>query len=165
MTVPDGYRIYWGTTENDLSGTHPDPLKSHYNSPITVSGGDVTQHTLPSDFWDSSFTTIYFSLAAYSGENEGVRSTPIMLGTCQRTIPSGVQTFCIPLDDGNVYTPKQLVSILGAQQVMIQEGGVFQSYLSFSPNSGPEIKPYQGVVVFLPSNKTITWRGQPWNAV
>ena len=33
MAVPDGYKIYWGTDENNLNGVHPDPLKSQYNSP------------------------------------------------------------------------------------------------------------------------------------
>lgn len=165
MAMPDGYKIYWGTSADNLNGTHPDPAKSHYNSPITVPGGNISQHVLPSDFWDNSFTTLYFSLTAYSGDDEGVRSTPIELGTCQRTMSGGLQTFCIPLDDGNSYTPKQLVSILGASQILVKQGSLFKAYTAFSANPGPVLQPHMGVLVIFPSAKNIVWRGRAWSAV
>ena len=118
---------------------------------------------MPADFWDSSFTTLYFSLAAYSGLEEGVRSTPIELGTCERTFPAGTQGFCVPLDDGNTYTPKQLVSVLGASQVFVKNGGKIEGYFAFSPTDGPVLQPYTGVLAAFPASvdgTTITWRGK-----
>lgn len=165
MAIPEGYRIYWGTSKDNLDGVHPDPSKSSYNSPITVTGGLVEEYTFPADFWDSSFTTVYFSIAAYSGTDEGTLSTPIELGTCERTIPQGLQTFCIPLDDGNAYTPKQLVNVLGASQVFVKDGSLFRAYTAFSPQSGDILKPYTGLLVAMPAGKTVTWRGKPWSVV
>ena len=104
-------------------------------------------------------------MAAYSGLEEGVRSTPVELGTCERTISGGLQTFCIPLDDGNTYTPKQLVSTLGAAQVLVKEGSLFKAYNAYSTSNGAELEPQTGILIILPTSKTITWRGKAWSAV
>lgn len=164
MPTPDGYKIYWGTSPTSLTGVHPNPAKSQYNSPIAVSGGTTSQYTFPSDFWDASFTELYFSVVAVSGSEEGVPSKPVELVTAQKSLVGGVNMFSIPLDDGNTYTAKQLATVLQAA-VLVWQGSGISSYTPGSPTSGPTLRAQDGVIVNSAGGKTITWRGRAWKDV
>ena len=166
MAIPDGYKIYWGATPDSLNSTHP--TIPAYNSPIVVVGGDAENYTFPSDFWDNSFSNLYFSIVAYSdADGEGVMSKPVELFTCSRYFDNSEYGFSLPLNDGNTYTPKQLMVALGASRISIRKIGqsVFTSYLAVLPIDGAIIGLDDEILVQFASSNTITWRGRAWQKV
>lgn len=163
-----GYKIYWGYSADSLDAVHP--TNAIYNSPITVAGGATTNYTFPSGFWDSATfdsTSIFFSIVAYGDDGEGTPSKPIQLAVCRRQLDNSEYSFCIPLDDGNVYTPKQLMSILGASRISVRSYGStnFKQYLVFSAD-GPALTPNDEILVlFTDPDKVLVWRGTGWQIV
>jgi len=166
MAIPDGYKIYWGLAADSLNGTHP--AIPAYNSPIVVAGGSVGDYTFPPDFWDNSFSNLYFSIVAYSDvDGEGIMSKPVELLTCTRYFDNSEYGFSLPLNDGNTYTPKQLMTALGASRISVRKSGqsTFTSYLSALPIDGAVLGLDDEILVQFASSNTRTWRGRSWQKV
>jgi hypothetical protein len=165
MATPDGYKIYWGLTKNAIDGVHP--TNAAYNSPINVTG-NVGSFPLPLDFWDSSFTEVYFRVAAYIGALEGVKSQIASMLKFEKHLGTSLRAFSLPLDDGTAYTAKTFASTIDATTVIIYDAvqQKFVSVIASGAPLGPSITKQTGAFVNIRTGHdgTRTWHGQPWKS-
>jgi len=171
-----GHKIFWGLTSEVVNTTLTvHPVNTSYNSPIDIfllpswNVGSPNEITLPSDFWDDSFssTGVYLRVAAYDGA---------MLVSMSKVIPikhygksyTGVGQyfpFSMPLDSGETITVKEMCINIESTGAFFKNAVGEWKYTSpvFPTDESPIMEAMTGAIFVKPDDEgVVSWVGKGW---
>ena len=173
MATPDGYKIYWGLSADDINGVHP--KNPAYNSPFTIIG-NIGNFALPADFWvwDNNgnktlgdFFEVHFRVAAYKGAEEGVKSNADAIYTYIKTPPTtGLWGYSLPLNDGATHNAQDVAQTIDASVVFVYDktAGKFKNQFKNGINMGLSVNHQTGMFANFTTAAPRVWRGKVWKS-